>query len=399
MLKLVDLSKLECSETDFNSFLKLSGEILRLGGVKEAIVVDHSNKVIRGNDLCDVLKRLGCVYAPVVIEEGSETLTKLVTLEELGFYEDIKPEPARVFSSTLELLYRNWPTPMVRLKTLSSKTVNVWCKLEWYNPYSCSVKDRIAWYMLKKALEKLGGVEVLYEATSTNTGLALAALANIHGVKSRLYLPSTAQQCIDYILRLMGAEVVRGKATITTEMIEDVKRDALRDGALNLNQFENDYNFEVHLRYTAKEIDLQARSGGLRLAAVVGGLGTSGHLSAISHYVKNRYGDQVKVVGVVPAVGSVIPGIRRVESGMKWIHLIKIDKIYDVSLEEALEGLIDVARRDGILIGLSGGAVIQATRKALNDGLVDEGDVVLVIPDHGLKYVEIIERCIEVQSF
>ncbi|MEM4594584.1 MAG: PLP-dependent cysteine synthase family protein, partial [Zestosphaera sp.] len=71
----------------------------------------------------------------------------------------------------------------------------------------------------------------------------------------------------------------------------------------------------------------------------------------------------------------------------------------DVSLEEALEGLIDVARRDGILIGLSGGAVIQATRKALNDGLVDEGDVVLVIPDHGLKYVEIIERCIEVQSF
>ncbi|MEM2018318.1 MAG: PLP-dependent cysteine synthase family protein, partial [Zestosphaera sp.] len=115
MLKLVDLSKLECSETDFNSFLKLSGEILRLGGVKEAIVVDHSNKVIRGNDLCDVLKRLGCVYAPVVIEEGSETLTKLVTLEELGFYEDIKPEPARVFSSTLELLYRNWPTPMVRL--------------------------------------------------------------------------------------------------------------------------------------------------------------------------------------------------------------------------------------------------------------------------------------------
>ncbi|MEM4427856.1 MAG: pyridoxal-phosphate dependent enzyme, partial [Zestosphaera sp.] len=152
-------------------------------------------------------------------------------------------------------------------------------------------------------------------------------------------------------------------------------------------------------RYTAKEIDLQARSGGLRLAAVVGGLGTSGHLSAISHYVKNRYGDQVKVVGVVPAVGSVIPGIRRVESGMKWIHLIKIDKIYDVSLEEALEGLIDVARRDGILIGLSGGAVIQATRKALNDGLVDEGDVVLVIPDHGLKYVEIIERCIEVQSF
>ncbi|MEO3993559.1 MAG: pyridoxal-phosphate dependent enzyme, partial [Desulfurococcaceae archaeon TW002] len=290
-------------------------------------------------------------------------------------------------------------TPLVRLESLSSDTVNVWCKLEWYNPYSCSIKDRTAWYMLKKAFEKLGKVNALYEATSTNTGLALAALSNIYGIKSRLYLPSTTQQCVDYILKLMGAEVVRKEATITTEMIEDVKKDALRDGATNLNQFENDHNFEAHLRYTAKEIDLQVRSGGLKLAAVVGGLGTSGHLSAISHYVKNRYGDQVKIIGVVPTKSDLIPGIRRVESGMKWVHLVKVDKIYDVTLEEALEGLINVARKDGILVGLSSGAIVQAARKAIDDGIVSEGDIILVIPDHGLKYVEIIERCIEVQFF
>lgn len=398
MFKLIELSKLECSEVDFNLFLKSSGDILRLGGVREAVVVDRSNKVVKDNGLCDVLKRLGCVYVPVTVEENSEVLAKLITLEELGFYEDISPEPMRVFTSTLELLYRNWPTPLVRLKSLSNEAVNVWCKLEWYNPYSCSIKDRTAWYMFKKALEKLGRIKALYEATSTNTGLALAALANIHGVKSRLYLPSTTQQCVDYILKLMGADVLRSKSTITTEMIEDVKRDALRDGALNLNQFENDYNFEAHLRYTAKEIDLQVRSSGLRLAAVIGGLGTSGHLSAISHYMKNRYGDHVRIIGVVPAKNNVIPGIRRVESGMKWIHLVKIDKVYEVTLEEALERLIEVARKDGILVGLSGGAVLQATREAVNEGLISEGDVVAIIPDHGLKYIEIIEKCVEVQS-
>ncbi|MFN3268160.1 MAG: pyridoxal-phosphate dependent enzyme, partial [Zestosphaera sp.] len=141
------------------------------------------------------------------------------------------------------------------------------------------------------------------------------------------------------------------------------------------------------------------RGSSLKLAAVVGGLGTSGHLSAISHYMKNRYGDQVKIIGVVPARDSLIPGIRRVESGMKWVHLVKVDMIYDVTLKEALEGLINVARRDGILVGLSGGAIVQAAQKVISDGVVNEGDIILIIPDHGLKYIEIIERCIEVQFF
>lgn len=89
-------------------------------------------------------------------------------------------------------------------------------------------------------------MKAIYEATSTNTGLALAALSNVSGVKARLYLPSTAQQCVDYIFRLMGAEVVRGRASITVEMIDEVRKDALRNGALNLNQFENDKT----LKYT-----------------------------------------------------------------------------------------------------------------------------------------------------
>ncbi len=400
MVKLVRLDNLRCSEVSFEDFLSMSAELLRSDYVSSAIVVDESGKVINNSELCDVLRRLGCVKAPVV-PQGEITRPPNITLEELGFYEDINPEPMRVFKDTVELLYRNWPTPLTRLNYLSTRLLNVWGKLEWYNPYSCSIKDRIAWYMLKEAVDRLGGInglKAIYEATSTNTGLALAALSNVAGVKARLYLPSTAQQCVDYIFRLMGAEVVRGRASITVEMIDDVRKDALRDGALNLNQFENDKNFEVHLRYTAKELDLQVRSAGLRLAAIVGGLGTSGHLSALSHYFKNRYGDHVKIIGVQPARGEVIPGIRRVESGMKWVHLVKIDKIYEVTLKEALEEVINTARKDGILVGLSSGAVLKAVSNAIEEGIISEGDVIAVLPDHGLKYIEIIEKCVEYQD-
>jgi len=400
LVKLVRLDNLRCSEVSFEDFLSMSAELLRSDYVSSAIVVDESGKVINNSELCDVLRRLGCVKAPVV-PQGEITRPPNITLEELGFYEDINPEPMRVFKDTVELLYRNWPTPLTRLNYLSTRLLNVWGKLEWYNPYSCSIKDRIAWYMLKEAVDRLGGInglKAIYEATSTNTGLALAALSNVAGVKARLYLPSTAQQCVDYIFRLMGAEVVRGRASITVEMIDDVRKDALRDGALNLNQFENDKNFEVHLRYTAKELDLQVRSAGLRLVAIVGGLGTSGHLSALSHYFKNRYGDHVKIIGVQPARGEVIPGIRRVESGMKWVHLVKIDKIYEVTLKEALEEVINTARKDGILVGLSSGAVLKAVSNAIEEGIISEGDVIAVLPDHGLKYIEIIEKCVEYQD-
>ncbi|MEM0015268.1 MAG: pyridoxal-phosphate dependent enzyme [Zestosphaera sp.] len=392
--RLVRLDSMKCSEVDFKKFLEMSGDILRTGGVKGAIMVDSLNNVVEGNALCDVLRRLGCTYVPVV-KAGSEDVegSLFTPLESLGFYDELSPPPARVFMSTEELLYRNWPTPLVLLKSMSNNSLRVWAKLEWYNPFSCSIKDRIAWYMLRETLRRSSGLKKLYEATSTNTGLALAGLSNNYGLKTRLYVPSTAQQCVDYIFRLLGAEVIRGRASITVEMIEDVREDALRNGALNLNQFENDLNFEAHLRYTAKEIELQAREAGLRLTAVVSGLGTSGHLSGISHYMKNRYGDRVRIIGAQPTPGSIIPGIRRIETGMKWVHLVRVDKIYDVTLEDALEGVINVARGDGIMIGLSGGAVVSATRRAINDGLIADGDVVVIIPDHGLKYVEIIEKC------
>ena len=275
------------------------------------------------------------------------------------------------------------------LQSLSTDKRRVWAKLEGFNPFSGSVKDRIGWFMFIKAREKRSKVvkKLLYEATSTNTGMALAAMAAIHGFKAKLYLPMTIQKASDVLLKVMGAEVVRVPRQLTVEFIDDVERDAKRDKALHLNQFENDANFEVHLRFTSKELDLQIREAKIYPSAIIGGIGTSGHMSAITFYFKNKFKDSIKIYCVQPAAGHVIPGIRRIESGMKWIHWVEPDEVVDVKKDEAIREAINVARKEGILIGLSSGAVVAGLKK-LSKKEPLEGDVILVFPDHGFKYVE-----------
>lgn len=328
----------------------------------------------------EALRMLGC---RVPDREGA------FPLEELGFYSEISPPPLRVFESTEELLFRNWPTPLVKLRSLSEGGLTVWAKLEFYNPFSMSVKDRIGWSMVTEYLARNPGAEViLYEATSTNTGMALAAMAAIRNLKAKLYLPATIQKASDILLTVMGAEVHRKPKTLTVEFIDEVDEEARRAGGVHLNQFENDANFKVHLRYTAKELDLQVKSASLNLKGIVGGLGTSGHMSAIAIYFKSRYGKAVRIYGVQPAPGTAIPGIRRIETGMRWVHHADIDGVIDVPPEAAVEHAIRVARGEGLLIGLSSGAVTAAFEKLRREGLLEKGDYVLVYPDHGFKYVE-----------
>lgn len=353
--------------------LGIASEILRRGFVEWPPSRDEEL-------IAKALDMLGCRAPP---REG------VFTLEELGFYEEISPPTLRVFNSTEELLFRNWPTPLVRLSSLSRNGVRVWAKLEFYNPFSMSVKDRIGWAMVSDFLSRNPGAKViLYEATSTNTGMALAAMAAIKGLRAKLFLPATIQKASDVLLTVMGAEVHRKPRSLTVEFIDEVDEEAKRSGGVHLNQFENDANFKVHLRYTAKELDLQVRSASLNLRGIVGGLGTSGHMSALALYFKSRYGDAVKICGVQPAPGSAIPGIRRVETGMRWVHYVKIDSVVDVTLEEAVAYAARVARSEGLLIGLSSGAVTAAFEKLRVTGEIREGDWVLVFPDHGFKYVE-----------
>jgi cysteine synthase/O-phosphoserine sulfhydrylase/cystathionine beta-synthase len=380
-------------DISLEEFLSISRDVLRRGGVDETVVVDGgSRRVVKNSKLCVVLKRIGVKFIPI----SYGVLEKVfISLEDLGFFDDIKPSRFRVFMDTEELLYKNWPTPLVRLRNLSSNYMRVWAKLEGFNPWSMSVKDRIGWYMYRKALEKLGkSINLLVEATSTNTGLAIAAMAAIHKSKLKAFIPSTVSKTGEVLLKIFGADVIRSQKSLTIELVNDVEEIAGKEGATHLNQFYNDANFEVHLRYTAKELELQFKEVGIEPRAVFGGLGTSGHLSAISFYFKNRFRG-VKIYGVVPAPNTSIQGIRRVESGMRWVHYVEIDDIIEVTPEEAVEGVLEIVRNEGIFVGLSSGAVYVAFKKVVKEGKLSGGDYILIFPDIGFKYVEQILKYVE----
>ncbi|WP_420834509.1 PLP-dependent cysteine synthase family protein [Desulfurococcus amylolyticus] len=385
ILKLVEPAMLKAPSMSLKEYIDTLGYIISkwrapIIRVRDDWVLDEDAAVF------NALAEFGVKYVPV-----SDTLGEAgeVSLNLLNPFHEVQGNGLRVYDSVVELVSRNTPTPLVKLRSLSNSDVRVWAKLEWYHPFSLSIKDRVAWYMLHRFLERGVKPAKLYEASSTNTGMALVGLGNYHGVKTRIYLPATAQRCVDYVFKAMGAEVVREGTPITISMLSKVLVEASRDNAVVLNQFENDYNFLVHLRYTAKEIDYQLMSKGVKPSVIVAGLGTSGHLSALSFYFKNKY-KSVETIGVQSAQGSSIPGIRRVETGVKWLHMVEVDRVVDVRLEEALTGILHVARIDGILPGFSSGAAVYALMKLLEEGSL-RGDVVVVFPDHGLKYVELLE--------
>jgi cysteine synthase/O-phosphoserine sulfhydrylase/cystathionine beta-synthase len=177
---------------------------------------------------------------------------------------------------------------------------------------------------------------------------------------------------------------------MTVDLIPRVVEDSRKYGYVHVNQFMNDENFVAHLRYTAKEIHFQAIGANLSLAGVAGSVGTSGHMAAIEFYFRNVKGEGFHVVAAKPDRESIIPGIRRTETGMVWLNIVsKNIKVVDVSLKESLEAVERVAAEDGILIGPSGGATLAALEKAMAETGI-EGDIVAVIPDTGYKYLEMI---------
>ena len=427
-LELINMKEIRTStQVDLKEALTLYAKYVRQGVVNVPILIDTKSKVVlKGNDAYQALDLLSAKKAPVLkvnisnvkiisskADLTKETIIKAglkgpklppksfvvkidlpeinVPLDRLLEIKETHKKILKVYGSTLELLYEGWPTPLVKLNSLSNKDRSVWAKLEGYNPFSNSVKDRIGFSMMMETRERSGLKEVLYEATSTNTGIALTSIANMLGIKAKLFIPKAIQKVSDIYLHILGAEVIRLPVGLTVEAISRVESEARRDSAMHLNQFENDANFKVHLKYTAKEIDEQLKSVNLTPTCIIGGLGTSGHMSAIAFYFKNKYGDNVRIVGVQPAPNEVIPGIRRIETGMKWYHWTYFDQIVDIKQNEAIEGCIKIARREGLLIGLSSGAVVHAFRKIAKN----KGVYVLVFPDTGYKYAEQFERYLQ----
>lgn len=289
-----------------------------------------------------------------------------------------------VFSNEQELLEGMWPTPLLKLRIGK----DVWGKLEYYNAFSRSIKDRTAWFLFKQAL--INNSTQIVEATSGNTGVALAALSAIYGIKFTMFIPIVAPKVYKVLVKILGGSVIEAGYS-TNDIIPLAKKFAEISNAINLDQFNNPLNIIAHYETTAKEIDEQLKSIGKVPSRIIATMGTGGHIAGISKYFKERYGDDIEIIGVQPSKDSRIPGIKRQDGKNSLLEGIKIDRVIDINLEEAIDGVLTIARTSGILIGLSAGATVAAYKKLKGD----DNTTVLIFPDDIFKYVDILEQTLK----
>ncbi|MFM5190469.1 cysteine synthase CysM [Aeromonas media] len=290
-------------------------------------------------------------------------------------------DPVMAFA-TLEDLIGN--TPLLRLRRINPcLDVTLLVKLEGNNPAG-SVKDRPALNLIRAAEASgyLGPGARLIEATSGNTGIALAMVAAARGYRMRLIMPSTMSQERRDAMQAYGAELV-----LVENGMEEARDLALamqaRGEGLVLDQFNNPANPDAHYLSTGPEIWRQSEGA---ITHFVSAMGTTGTIMGVSRYLKEQ-NPAVQVIGLQPAEGSQIPGIRRwPEAYMPAIFdPERVDRVLDVTLDESLAMMRRLAREEGICCGVSsGGAVAGALRVAAE---LRQGVVVAIICDRGDRYL------------
>lgn len=281
------------------------------------------------------------------------------------------------------------PTPIVKLEKAQINGSPLYAKLEYFNPFSQSIKDRPVMRLIEEAIRRKASV--IYEASSGNFALALTLISNAYGIRTKIFLPKTTSQTTINILKAIGAEVVvTDFDSISPAMIKMVKELAEKDGAINLNQFENDLNPQVHFETTAREAYETLSSNNIIPDYIILGIGTTGTMMGVSKFFRER-NVRFKLIAVQPSKGNSIPGIKRVETNPKWLESSKPDMIVDVSTKEAVDGAIEVARKEGLPIGLSAGAFYIAYKKIASRFT---GVYFTIFPDSIYKYSEILSRYI-----
>lgn len=277
-------------------------------------------------------------------------------------------------------------TPMVELEKIPvKKEVTIYCKLEGHNPGG-SVKDRAALGMINGALER-GDVkkgDTLVEATSGNTGIALAMIAAMKGLKMKLIMPEDATEERVKSMKAFGSEVILTPAEKTIEYSRDLAEQmADEKGYFQLNQFANPDNYKMHEKTTGPEI---WRDTGGKITHFVSAMGTTGTIMGVSRYLKSQNKD-VQIVGTQPTEGSSIPGIRRwsPEFLPDIFDAERVDQTVDVSQEEATEMARRMAKEEGIFAGMSSGGALAAALKVADQ--IDEGVIVCITCDRGDRYL------------
>jgi S-sulfo-L-cysteine synthase (O-acetyl-L-serine-dependent) len=277
-------------------------------------------------------------------------------------------------------------TPLVRLQRMASHTKStVLLKLEGNNPAG-SVKDRPALFMLQQA-EARGDIkpgDCLIEATSGNTGIALAMAAAIKGYKMKLIMPDNMTDERKASMRAYGAELILVSKEQGMEYARDLAKQMQDQGVgLVLDQFNNTDNPAAHFASTGPEIWQQSQG---KVTHFVSSMGTTGTIMGVSRYLKQHNPD-IQIIGLQPAEGSSIPGIRRWPEAYLpgFYEKQRVDQIIDITTDQALATMRQLAQQEGIFCGVSsGGSVYAALRLAEQ---LENAVIVAIICDRGDRYL------------
>ncbi len=299
----------------------------------------------------------------------------------------------KVFDDVSQLIgSRENPTPLVRLGRISPEGRGaIYAKLEWMNPFG-SIKDRTARYLLEglRAAGRLDGKRIV-EPTSGNTGIALAALANLAGVPCSITIPSAAPEEKIALLRLLGAEVwptpddlcpidhPRDGAIALARTF--VTAEATRDRFVMPNQYENPENVRAHYETTGPEIWDQTQG---TVTHFLAGYGTCGTITGAAKFLKEK-NPNVRVIAIEPEKGHRISGLKNFQESRKPGILDEslVDKTVRVPDDSAYRTAIRLAREESLLVGPSTGAIVWA---ALQENLPEGALAVCISPDNAFKY-------------
>jgi S-sulfo-L-cysteine synthase (O-acetyl-L-serine-dependent) len=277
-------------------------------------------------------------------------------------------------------------TPLVELKTLhTNENVKLYGKLEGNNPGG-SVKDRAAYGMIKGALERgelKPGVKLI-EATSGNTGIALAMIARLCNVEIELVMPANSTKERVLTMEAFGAKVILTPAEGSMEAAIDYAHEQVaKGGYLMLNQFANPDNYGAHYRTTGPEIWNDTEG---QVTHFVSSMGTTGTIMGVSRFLKEK-NPAVQIVGAQPTDGSRIPGIRRwpKEYLPKIFEPERVDRVVDVSEGDAVAMTRKLAKEEGVFCGMSSGGAVHIAAKIANE--IESGVIVAIICDRGDRYL------------
>jgi len=274
-------------------------------------------------------------------------------------------------------------TPLVEIQKLNpNPRVQIFAKLEGNNPGG-SVKDRPALNMVRSALER-GEISkdiTLIEATSGNTGIAMALIASLFGLKIELIMPSSSTRERVLSMEAFGAKV------ILLENMESCRDYAEQQAAggkyFLLNQFANPDNYLAHYKTTGPEIWRDTNGG---ITHFVSSMGTTGTIMGTSMYLKEK-NHAIQIVGCQPTDDSSIPGIRRWAPAYlpKIFDASRVDRIIDISEKDATEYTRRLAKQEGIFAGMSSGGALSAALKLSAE--LDSGLIVFIACDRGDRYL------------